>query len=82
MSLNVNPDIEARLIALAHANGTSVDAFIEQMLARNAPVQPSKLSPDEWVKEFEAWADSFPEIRTTPLPDEALSRESLNPDRV
>lgn len=82
MSLNINPNIEARLIELANASGTSVDAFLEQMIAQNEQTQPRKLSPDEWVTEFDAWADSTPETRSTPLPDEALSRESLNPDRV
>jgi hypothetical protein len=28
MSLNLNPDIEARLIALAHSSGVSVDDFL------------------------------------------------------
>jgi hypothetical protein len=82
MSLNIHPDIEARLIALANASGTSVDAFLEQVIARSEQAQSRKLSPEEWATEFEAWADSFPETRSTPLPDEALSRESLNPDRV
>lgn len=82
MGLNLNPDIEARLIALANASGKSVDAFLEQMIVRNEQAQPRKLSGEEWVKEFEAWADSFPQTRSTPLPDDALSRESLNPDRV
>ena len=82
MSLNINPDIEARLIAAAQASGASVEDFLAQMIARNEQAQPRKLSPEEWVTEFEAWADSFPETRSTPLPDEALSRENLNPDRV
>jgi hypothetical protein len=82
MSLNIKPDIEARLIALANASGTSIDDFLAQMIARNEQAQPRKLSPEEWVTEFEAWADSFPQTRSTPIPDEALSRENLNPDRV
>lgn len=81
MSLNINPEIEARLIALANASGSSVEALLAQMIARNEQEQPRKLSPDEWVAEFEAWADSAPQTRSTPIPDEALSRENLYPDR-
>lgn len=82
MSLNINPDIEARLLALANASGVSMDDFLARMIAHNESAQPRRLSPQEWIKEFNAWADSFPATRSTPLPDEALSRESLNPDRI
>jgi len=80
MSLNVNPDIEARLIALAQSSGVSVEDFllhvVEEKTAR-APVL--RLNPEQWAEQFEAWADGFPDA--PPLPDEALSRENLYPDR-
>jgi hypothetical protein len=38
-----------------------------------------RLNAEQWAEQFEAWADSFPEA--PPLPDEALSRENLYPDR-
>jgi hypothetical protein len=43
------------------------------------PIRPARLSPEEWAREFDEWADSFPEA--PPIPDEALSRENLYPDR-
>jgi hypothetical protein len=82
MSLNISPDIEARLIAVAQANGASVEEFLQRMIKQSEQARPQKLSPEELVTEFEAWADSFPQTRSTPLSDEALSRESLNPNRV
>jgi hypothetical protein len=36
-------------------------------------------STGEKAREFEAWVNSFPD--TPPLSDEAISRESLYPDR-
>jgi hypothetical protein len=39
----------------------------------------SRLSAEEWSRQFEEWADSFPNAPL--IPDEALSRESLYPDR-
>jgi hypothetical protein len=37
------------------------------------------LARAQWAHEFEEWADSFPDA--PPIPDEALSRENLYPDR-
>jgi hypothetical protein len=80
MSLNLNPDIEARLVALAQAGGVSVEDFLRHVVEEKWSPSPSyKLNPQEWEKQFEEWADSFPE--STPIPDHALSRENLYPDR-
>ena len=43
------------------------------------PIRPVRLSPEEWAREFDEWADSFPDA--PPIPDEALSRENLYSDR-
>ena len=40
-----------------------------------------QLSPEEWVRQFHAWAEGHD--RTTPLlSDEAISRENIYPDRI
>ena len=40
-----------------------------------------KTNPQEWMRQFRAWAESHD--RTTPLlSDEAVSRESIYPDRI
>ncbi len=40
-----------------------------------------QLSPEEWVRQFHAWAESHD--RTMPLlSDEAISRENIYPDRI
>jgi hypothetical protein len=80
MSMNLNPDTEARLIALAEANGVSLETFLQDIMEeRSGFSRVRRLSPQEWATEFEEWADSFPEV--PPIPDEALSRENLYPDR-
>lgn len=80
MSLNVNPDIEARLIALAQSSGLSVEDFLLHVVEEKTGHPPAlRLNPEQWAEQFGAWADSFPEV--PPLPDEALSRENLYPDR-
>jgi hypothetical protein len=60
MSLNLKPDIEARLIALAQAGGVSVEDFLLHVVEEKAgPARTSRLSPEQWAAQFEAWADSF-----------------------
>jgi len=42
-------------------------------------VASARLSPEDWARQFEEWADSFPDAPE--IPDEALSRVNLYPDR-
>ncbi len=80
MSLHLSPDLEERLKGLAATDGLSVDAFLQRVVEERAGgAAPSRLSAEEWSRQFEEWADSFPSA--PPIPDEALSRESLYPDR-
>lgn len=85
MTLNLRPEIAARLEALATAHGLSIEDYLKQLVERelssNGPeIAPQpRLSAEEWAHQFEEWADSFPEV--PPIPDEALSRDNLYPDR-
>ena len=88
--LNLPPEKEARLIAAAQAKGLSTDALVREALDRILAEGPApaglprslqdELTPEGWVRQFDAWVDSHD--RTTPLfSDEAISRESIYPDR-
>ncbi len=81
MTLNLTPDIEARLLALAQRNGISVEVFLQHVVEEKSGPAPrgQQLSPEESASQFEEWANSFPDA--LPIPDEALSRENLYPDR-
>jgi hypothetical protein len=84
MTWHLRPEIAARLESLANAHGLSVEDYLKQLVEResslNAPKVPARrLSAEEWAHQFEKWAASFPE--TPAIPDEALSRENLYPDR-
>jgi hypothetical protein len=89
--LNLPPEQEARLISVARAKGLSTGALVREALdgiLAEAPAPAGaprslqdELTPEEWVRQFDAWVDSHD--RTTPLlSDEAVSRESIYPDRV
>ena len=91
ITLPLQPQEEARLIAAARAKGLSTDALVREALDRilAETVEPSgqprslqdELTPEEWVRQFDAWVDSHD--RTTPLlSDEAISRDSIYPDRI
>ena len=78
VKLDLKPEVQAGLAAEAEARGLSLEAYIEQVIhdhAVNAPV----LSPEAWESEFEAWVNSFPDVPI--LSDEAISRDSMYPDR-
>ena len=42
MSLNISPDIEARLIAVAQANGASVEEFLQRMIQQGEQARPQE----------------------------------------
>jgi hypothetical protein len=89
--LNLPPEKEAKFVAAAQAQGLSTDDLVREALDRiladatASAVLPrslqDELTPEEWVRQFDAWVDSHD--RTTPLlSDEAISRESIYPDRI
>jgi hypothetical protein len=85
---------EAALKAKAQAQGVSAEQYVERMLDQDlekpAVTTPEQLQsiahlqltdPEEWIRELRAWAESHD--RNTPLlSDEAISRDSIYPDRL
>jgi len=88
------PDEQATALkAKAAAAGLTLDAWLKQLAAPEVTGEPlaqpagrprslqDELTPEEWVRQFDAWADSHD--RTTPLlSDEEISRDSIYPDRI
>ena len=83
MSLDVNPDTEARLLALAHASGLSVEEFLKEVVEeRSRQLHVSASPPLTPLERAAAWRDSVKGLpRTTPLSDEAIGRESIYSER-
>jgi len=69
----------------AEAEGLTVERWLEQIAEQH--VQPvsiahlQKTNPKEWARQFDAWVDSH-DPNTPVLSDEAMSRESIYPDRI
>ena len=83
VTLNLNPEIEAGLLAQAQAAGLPLDEFLARQLeALTGAASPSPLrapAGEQWEKELDEWLDSFPQHPV--LFDEALKRENWYPDR-
>jgi hypothetical protein len=81
IELELEPEIESRLIAQAAAQGTSVQVLlktlVENLLASSPQVTPLTLSSQERAERFMNWARSHSFIKAPPLSDEAISRENI-----
>ncbi len=76
----VGQAIQAGLIANADdVVDMGIAAIRRRLETRRDEAAPAVLSAVEWEREFDAWIASF--LDTPPLPDEALSRESMYPHR-
>jgi hypothetical protein len=85
LTLELSPEREAALRAQAQARAMSVEQWLLELIDQLAPstsiAHLQKTNPKEWARQFHDWAESHD--RTTPLlSDEAISRESIYPDRV
>ena len=90
VTLNLPPDVEAGLLAQAQAEGLAVSEYVQNLVrgqlavrsGTGAKPRPSyELPPEEWVRKFEAWAESHAALNLPVLSDEAISRESIYADR-
>jgi hypothetical protein len=90
VTIELSPDVEAGLLAQAQAEGLAVSEYVQnlvrgQIAARtstNATPRPAyELSPEEWVRKFEAWTESHAGLNLPLLSDEDISRESIYADR-
>jgi hypothetical protein len=77
----------AALQAQAAAHGVTVERWVEQIAEQHAIAHPvsiadlQKTNPKEWARQFHEWAESH-DRTSPPLSDEAVSRESIYPDRI
>ena len=89
MGLNVTIELSdeqaAALKAQDESQGLTVERWIEQLAGQLAPstsiAHLQTTNPAEWARRFHEWAEGHD--RTTPfLSDQAVSRESIYPDRI
>jgi hypothetical protein len=74
VTIELHPDIEARLADLAAKQGVSLAQYVRRLLEERVPGRP-QLSPTERAT---AWRESVKGLpHTAPLSDESISRESI-----
>lgn len=75
VTIDIRPEIEAGLSALASARGIAVSEYLRQIIEERIPVTPQK----EFSKEEKITAlNDVHNLPVTPLlSDEAISRESM-----
>jgi hypothetical protein len=91
LTIELSDEKAAALKAQAEARGLTVERWVEQWVEQIAEqhveAQPvsiahlQKTDPKEWARRFHEWAESHDRTKP-PLSDEAISRESIYPDRV
>jgi hypothetical protein len=80
VTLKLPPQVEQAYLAEAHARGLSFEDLVRDvLLARQPSPAGNQLSPDEWLREFDAWLQSHA-ANTVVLPDAAMERESIYGD--
>lgn len=83
VTLELKPEVEARAIKQAEAHGVSVEEFLEAVIEKNLNGEEGNsfaetATAEEWMREFQAWADSHDYITAPPADD---SRESIYRER-
>lgn len=76
VTLNLNPELEAGLLAQAQATGMTVEAYVQSVVEGAVlPTIQETSSAEERAAAFEAWSRGH--RRTLPLSDYAVSREGI-----
>ena len=85
LTIELSPEREAVLQAQARALGLSIEEWLLHLAEQQTPsasfAHLQKTDPEEWGRRFRAWAGSH-DPNTPVLSDEAMSRESIYPDRM
>ena len=74
--VNLEPEVEAGLLAQARAKGVSLGVYVRELLGQMARGPSTQnLNANEWEEAFDEWVEGSGEVPH--LPDEVLRREFL-----
>ena len=75
VTIELSPDIEAGLVALAKAQGLAVPQYVQRVLEERVSVRALELSPAERAAAWRSSVDGLP--LSPPLSEAAISRDSM-----
>lgn len=76
ITLKLNPELEAHLVAQARASGMTVDAYLVSVVEGAVlPLAHHALSPEKRASAFEMWSANH--RSSTPLSDYSISRDGM-----
>jgi hypothetical protein len=85
VTLELSPEREAALKEQAQMRGLTLEQWLlelaDQQAAPASVAHLQRTDPREWARYFDAWVDSH-DPNMPVLSDEAMSRESIYPDRI
>lgn len=82
VTLDLDPEVEERIVAEAKARGLSVEDYVQRKLqGKSTEADPSALPFEEWLERWNEYLSSHDYIKAPPLSDEAISRESIYRER-
>ena len=82
LTLNLPSSVVQAYLTAAQARGLPVEDVVSEILVASQPSGVGlELSPEEWIKEYRAWAHSHDGDNLPILSDDAISRESIYADR-
>jgi hypothetical protein len=82
IQIELQPEVEARLAAQAHAQGMDVQAYAESLLGQAMGVNNASVWPQPTTAEANAFFETMAvdSAKIPQLPDEAFRRESFYQD--
>ena len=85
LTIELSHEREAQLRSYADRLNMTIEEAVVQMTEFAVPTGSyghlQDGDPKEWLRQFEEWVDSHGQ-NTVVLPDEAMSRENIYPDRA
>lgn len=87
VTLHLKPEVEARLVRQAQAQGMTIEQLLEQMIERSAASNETETpvgkfsTSEEWLAALSQLGKSPSLVKAPPLSDEAISRESIYGER-
>ncbi|MEE8587294.1 MAG: hypothetical protein V3T83_20835 [Acidobacteriota bacterium] len=84
ITIDLSEEQAEALKAQAAAQGLSVEDWLQELARQHTPrsiAHLQRIDPEEWARQFQAWAESH-DSSTPVLSGEAMSRDSIYPDRL